>query len=85
MHNQDFGQEYWKDLLKGIPENFTLYFSEFAMIFYNFLEFSTISWNNKSGEDFWKTKKLVNSNGLQTGPTMRPQGRGGLACSAAQG
>jgi hypothetical protein len=55
------------------------------MIFYNFLEFSTISWNNKSGEDFWKTKKLVNSNGLQTGPTMRPQGRGGLACSTAQG
>jgi hypothetical protein len=53
MYNRDFGQAYCKDLLKGIPENFTLYFSEFAIILYkvwNFQQFHGIKKPEKISE-----------------------------------
>jgi hypothetical protein len=41
-HNMEFGQIHCKDLLKRNPKKFILYFSEFYMIYYEFLNFKQI-------------------------------------------
>jgi hypothetical protein len=38
-HKCIFGQVNCQDLLKSIPKNFTLYFFEFYMIYYEFSKF----------------------------------------------
>jgi hypothetical protein len=42
MHKIEFGQAYYKDLLKSILWKFTLYFPEFYSIYYEFLKFILI-------------------------------------------
>jgi succinate dehydrogenase hydrophobic anchor subunit len=46
LHKCIFGQADYQDLLKSFPKNFTLYFSEFYKIYY---EFSNLN-------NFWKFK-----------------------------
>jgi hypothetical protein len=54
MHKIEFGQAYCKDLLKSILWKFTLYFSEFYSIYYEFLKFILILGILKWKNDFWK-------------------------------
>jgi hypothetical protein len=41
MHEREFGQAYYKDLLKRIPKKFTFHFSKVYSIFYGFFEVYT--------------------------------------------
>jgi hypothetical protein len=68
MHNNEFGQACYQDLIKRILQKFSLHFSEFDMIYYEFskfkqfLEFKSkrISVNWKSNEQYqtgiWPTR-----------------------------
>jgi hypothetical protein len=47
-HKYGFGEAYCKDLLKWILKKFTLYFSKFYFIFYEFQKLKQISRNFNS-------------------------------------
>jgi hypothetical protein len=51
MHKCIFGQADCQDLLKSIPKNFTLYFSEFYMTYHEFSNFKDFL-EFKSQKDF---------------------------------
>jgi hypothetical protein len=78
MHKKGFGQAYCTYLLKRIPTKFTLYFSEFYTIYYEFLKFKGIM----EFENFGKEKPM-NSNGPKPayglGLPAWPSGQSGLA------
>jgi hypothetical protein len=83
MHKKGFGQAYCTYLLKRIPTKFTLYFSEFYTIYYEFLKFKGIMEFENFGKQNLGKEKLMNSNGPKPayglGLPAWPSSQSGLA------